>query len=82
MVGLDQASGLELVDVSVSDAAFRGFQRVRDECLESGGGKSECRRKGKEWKVANGYATKKKTKSGRDIYVNTYEPFDRTRQAR
>ena len=82
LVGLDQASGLELVDVSTADAAFRGFQRVRDECRENGGGKSECHRKAKEWKVANGYATKKKSKSGRDIYVNTYEPFDRTRQAR
>jgi hypothetical protein len=81
-VGFDQATGLELVDVSVADKAYRGFQKVVDECKARGGKSSQCRREGKEWKVANGYATKKESKSGRTIYVNTYEPFDKIRQAR
>jgi len=78
LVGLDQSTGLTLVDVSVSDAATRGFLRVQDECKESGGGRSECRKKAYEWKVENGYATK--TESGR--YQNTYEVGDRTREVR
>jgi len=78
LVGLDQSTGLTLVDVSVSDAATRGFLRVQEECKESGGGRSECRKKAYEWKVENGYATK--TESGR--YQNTYEVGDRTRQVR
>ena len=78
LVGLDQSTGLTLVDVSVSDAATRGFLRVQNECKESGGGRSECRKKAYEWKVENGYATK--TESGR--YQNTYEVGDRTRQVR